>query len=142
MANVASTTASAGSELTARALREAVFAGLISLGLFILFVGLETTQNIRNELVLNQRWGLLATFVVIAMVCRFLMVAYVQPRLAQRKAAKAAAPDVVKEEGFFSRNFSAIAIVALILYPPVVLAHNGVQGSLKWVDNIGNQNLI
>lgn len=48
MANIASTSASAGSDLTARALREAVFAGLISLGLFVLFVGLKSDQNIRN----------------------------------------------------------------------------------------------
>lgn len=142
MANVASTTASAGSELTARALREAVFAGLISLGLFVLFVGLETTQNIRNELVLNQRWGLLAIFVIVAMVGRFLMVAYAQPWLDQRKAAKADAPEVAKEETFFSRNFSKIAILALVLYPPVIVALVGVQGSLKWVDNFGVQILI
>ncbi|APG85469.1 high-affinity branched-chain amino acid ABC transporter permease LivM [Sinorhizobium americanum] len=142
MANVASTTASAGTELTARALREAVFSGLITLGLFVLFVGLETTQNIRNELVLNQRWGLLVIFVVVAMVGRFLMVAYAQPWLAQRKAAKAAAPDVAKEETFFSRNFSKIAIIALVLYPPVIVALLGVQGSLKWVDNFGIQILI
>ncbi|MCA1494258.1 high-affinity branched-chain amino acid ABC transporter permease LivM [Sinorhizobium alkalisoli] len=142
MANVASTTASAGTEVTARALREAVFAGLITLGLFVLFVGLETDQNIRNELVLRQRWGLLAIFVAVATVGRFLIVAYVQPWLAQRKAARAAAPDIAKGESFFSRNFSKIAIVALALYPPVILALVGVQGSLKWVDNFGIQILI
>ena len=142
MANIASTTASAGTEVTARALRESVFAGLITLGLFVLFVGLKTDQNIRNELILTQRWGLLAIFVIIAMVGRFLMVAYVQPWLAQRKAAKAAAPEVAKEQSFFSRNFSRIAIVALILYPPVIVALTGIQGSLKWVDNFGIQILI
>jgi branched-chain amino acid transport system permease protein len=142
MVTVASTTASAGTEVTARALREAVFAGLITFGLFFLFVGLETDQNIRNELVLNQRWGLLAAFVAVAMVGRFMIVAYAQPWLAQRKAAKAAAPEVVKEESFFSRNFSKIAIVALVLYPPVIVALVGVQGSLKWVDNFGIQILI
>ena len=63
MSNISNTHESAGGNLTARALREGVFAGLVSLGLFVLFVGLETTQNIRNELVLNQRWGLLAIFV-------------------------------------------------------------------------------
>ena len=142
MANIASTSASAGSDLTARALREAVFAGLISLGLFVLFVGLKSDQNIRNELVLNQRWGLLSIFVIVAAVGRFLMVAYVQPAMARRKAAKAEAEDVVKEETFFKRHFSKIAIVALILYPPVILALVGVQGSLKWVDNFGVQILI
>ncbi|AHK45239.1 MULTISPECIES: high-affinity branched-chain amino acid ABC transporter permease LivM [Ensifer] len=142
MANIASTSASAGSDLTARALREAVFAGLISLGLFVLFVGLKSDQNIRNELVLNQRWGLLAIFVIVAAVGRFLMVAYIQPAMARRKAAKAEAEEVVREESFFKRNFSKIAIIALVLYPPVIVALVGAQGSLKWVDNFGVQILI
>ncbi|KQW72459.1 high-affinity branched-chain amino acid ABC transporter permease LivM [Ensifer sp. Root127] len=142
MANIASTSASAGSDLTARALREAVFAGLISLGLFVLFVGLKTDLNILNELILAQRWGLLAIFVIVAAVGRFLMVAYVQPAMARRKAAKAEAEDVVKEESFFTRNFSKIAIIALVLYPPVIVALVGAQGSLKWVDNFGVQILI
>lgn len=140
MANIASTTASAGTDVTARALREAVFAGLISLGLFVLFVGLKSDQNIRNELILNQRWGLLAIFVIVAAVGRFLMVAYVQPAMARRKAAKA--EDAVKEETFFSRNFSKLAIAFLLIYPPLVVAIFGVQGSLKWVDNFGIQILI
>ncbi|ANK73488.1 MULTISPECIES: high-affinity branched-chain amino acid ABC transporter permease LivM [Ensifer] len=142
MANIASTTASAGTDVTARALREAVFAGLISLGLFVLFVGLKSDQNIRNELILNQRWGLLAIFVIVAAVGRFLMVAYVQPAMARRKAAKAEADDAVKEETFFSRNFSKLAIAFLLIYPPLVVAIFGVQGSLKWVDNFGIQILI
>lgn len=128
MANVASTTASAGSELTARALREAVFAGLITLGLFVLFVGLKSDQNIRNELILTQRWGLLAIFVAVAMVGRFLIVVYVQPRFAKRKAAKAAAPDVVKKDTFFTRQWPMIAVVMLLLYPPVIVSFVGVQG--------------
>ncbi|WDZ75751.1 high-affinity branched-chain amino acid ABC transporter permease LivM [Ensifer adhaerens] len=142
MANIASTTASAGTDVTARALREAVFAGLISLGLFVLFVGLKSDQNIRNELILNQRWGLLAIFVIVAAVGRFVMVAYVQPALARRKAAKAEAEDVAKEETFFSRNFSKIAIAFLLVYPPIIVTIFGVQGSLKWVDNFGIQILI
>ncbi len=59
-----STTSSRGqASLFVRALREAFFAGLISFGMFVLYVGLKTDQNIRNELVLTQRWGLLAVFV-------------------------------------------------------------------------------
>ena len=35
--------------LVARGLREAFYAGLISLGMFVLFVGLKTDQNMRND---------------------------------------------------------------------------------------------
>lgn len=141
MSNISNTHESAGGNLTARALREGIFAGIIALGLFILFVGLETTQNIRNELVLNQRWGLLAIFVIIAAVGRFLTVAYLQPSMAARKAAASkVAADT--EESFFKRNFSKIAIAALLIYPPLMVMLFGVQGSLKWVDNFGIQILI
>ncbi|SOC41689.1 general L-amino acid ABC transporter membrane protein [Rhizobium subbaraonis] len=133
---------SAGGSLTARALREGFFAGLVAFGLFILFVGLETTQNIRNELVLNQRWGLLAIFVAVAAAGRFLGVLYVQPWLAARKTAKAAVADKDVPETFLARNFSKLAILALVLMPPVAVALFGVQGSLKWVDNFGIQILI
>ena len=141
MTNIANTSDSAGGNLTAQGLREGFFAGVIALGLFVLFVGLETTQNIRNELVLNQRWGLLAIFVIVAAVGRFLSVAYLRPWMAARKAA-ASATAVETEESFFKRNFSKIAIAALLLYPPLMVMLFGVQGSLKWVDNFGIQILI
>lgn len=141
MSNISNTNESADGNLTARALREGIFAGIVALGLFVLFVGLETTQNIRNELVLNQRWGLLAIFVIIAAAGRFLTVAYFQPSMAARKAA-ASKTAVDTEESFFKRNFSKIAIAALLIYPPLMVMLFGVQGSLKWVDNFGIQILI
>ncbi|MCD1263155.1 high-affinity branched-chain amino acid ABC transporter permease LivM [Shinella sumterensis] len=140
MSNISHSPESAGGNLTARALREGIFAGIVALGLFVLFVGLETTQNIRNELVLNQRWGLLAIFVAVAAVGRFLTVAYIRPWMDARKAAAKAPAEA--DESFFKRNFSKIAIVALLIYPPLMVMLFGVQGSLKWVDNFGIQILI
>ncbi|MGQ3281266.1 MAG: high-affinity branched-chain amino acid ABC transporter permease LivM, partial [Shinella sp.] len=142
MSNISNTPERAGGNLTAQALREGFYAGIISLGLFVLFVGLETTQNIRNELVLNQRWGLLAVFVIVAAVGRFLAVAYLRPWLAARKANAAAKPETEGEQSFFKRNLSTIAIVVLLIYPPLMVMIFGVQGSLKWVDNFGIQILI
>ncbi|RWB82372.1 MAG: DUF3382 domain-containing protein, partial [Mesorhizobium sp.] len=68
-----------------RATREALYAGAIALGLFVLFIGLKTDQNISNELILVQRWGLLAIVVVLTMAGRFLYVAYGQPFLANQQ---------------------------------------------------------
>jgi len=142
MANISNTQESAGGNLTARALREGLFAGLLSLGLFVLFVGLETTQNIRNELVLKTHWVALAVFVALGAVGRFLVVAYVRPWMAARKAAAAAKPAVEGDESFLKRNFSKIAIAFMLVYPILAMAIFGVQGSLKWVDNFGIQILI
>ena len=141
MAATSTSKASQGN-LVARALREAVYAGLISLGMFVLFVGLKTDQNMHNELVLTQRWGLLAIFVGVAMVGRFLMIAVIQPWFAARKAQRAARPPREGQAGPIRRNLHYIAFLALVLFPPVMVALVGMQGSLKFVDNFGIQILI
>lgn len=128
--------------LVGRALREAVFAGAISLGMFVLFVGLKTDQNMRNELVLTQRWGLLAIFVAAAMVGRFLMIAVVGPWFAARKAERAARPADTAQPGLIRRNLHIVGFGALVLFPLVAIALFGLQGSLKFVDNFGIQILI
>jgi branched-chain amino acid transport system permease protein len=125
-----------------RALREALYAGAIALGLFVLFIGLRTDQNINNELILVQRWGLLAIVVIAVTVGRFLYVAYAAPAMERAKAEKAVAPAVVAEPGFIKRNFSRIGLVILFLYPVAMVLLFGFQGSLKWVDNFGIQILI
>ncbi|WP_018633353.1 high-affinity branched-chain amino acid ABC transporter permease LivM [Neomegalonema perideroedes] len=123
------------------ALREALFAGLISFGMFVLYVGLETTQNIRNQLVLNQRWGLLAILVAIAVVGRFLIVYFIGPWFAARKAAKAAKTEV-PTQSLLRRNIGWIALLALLVFPMAMVWLVGPQKSLKWVDNYGVQILI
>ena len=75
------TTVRADTSLIARALREALYAGVISFGLFVLFIGLKTDQNIRNELILVQRWGLLAFVVGAVMIVRFLTIAFIHPAM-------------------------------------------------------------
>lgn len=126
----------------ARAFREAIYAGLVAFGLFVLLIGLRTDQNIRNELVLIQRWGLLAIVVGITALGRFLYVAFAIPAMERAKAEKAAAPAAAAEPGFVRRNFNSLGIAALVLYPILVVSLVGFQSSLKWVDNFGIQILI
>jgi len=125
-----------------RAFREALYAGAIALGLFVLFIGLKTDQNISNELILVQRWGLLAIVVLLTAAGRFLYVGFAQPALERAKAQKAQAPAVAAQPGFVRRNFNKIGITVLFLYPIVIVLLVGFQGSLKWVDNFGIQILI
>ena len=72
--------------LVAKGIREGLFAGVISLGMFILYIGILTYQDIHNALVYKFRFCLLATFVIIAAVGRFLIVTIAQPWFAARKA--------------------------------------------------------
>lgn len=142
MQNNQDTTGAARQNLTAHAVRESIFAGAIAFGLFFFFIGLETTQNIRNELVIIPHWIKLAFVVVLVMVVRFLMITVIRPYLEQKKATAAAAPHVVAEPGFLKKNFTLLMVVALFLYPIFCLWFAGVQGSLKYVDNFGIQILI
>ena len=113
------TTVRADTSLIARALREALYAGLISFGLFVLLIGLKTDQNIRNELILVPRWGLLAIVVGAVMVGRFVAVAYIQPFLANQKVANIATgllPDSVAVRFFKVPYFIAAIAGAAILW--------------------------
>ena len=98
------------SNLTAYAIRESIFAGIIAFGLFFFFIGLETTQNIRNELIIVPHWLKLAIVIAIVMVVRFLMITVVRPYLERQKAAKAAGKQVASEPGFIRRNFTGSRI--------------------------------
>ncbi|HTN95710.1 MAG TPA: high-affinity branched-chain amino acid ABC transporter permease LivM [Nordella sp.] len=133
----------ANTSLVQRGIREALYAGAISFGMFFLLIGIKTDQNIRNELILVPRWGLLAVVIALVMAGRFLMVVWLHPYLEARKLQKAKAPVVAHaEKSAFVRHWTKIAIGALILYPVVIVLLVGFQGSLKWVDNFGIQILI
>ncbi|RWC29188.1 high-affinity branched-chain amino acid ABC transporter permease LivM [Mesorhizobium sp.] len=102
-----------------RATREALYAGAISFGLFVLFIGLKTGQNISNELVLTTRWGLLAAVVIATAVGRFLYVAYGQPFLANQKitdVATGALPAGLASRFFQLPTFIVAIIAAVLLF--------------------------
>jgi branched-chain amino acid transport system permease protein len=126
------------------ALRDAFWAGLIALGLFLLLVGLKSDQNIKNELILVQRWGLLALVVAASAIFRFLSTAYLTPYFEQRKAEKALLnrATAADEPSWFKQNFYKLALAFLLIYPFLCLTLMGPNGTLKWVDNFGIQILI
>lgn len=141
---MAYTTENNQSGLMAKAIKEGIFAGLIAFGMFLLFVGIETYQDINNQLVWRTRWGLLAVFVAIAAVGRFVTVAFIKPHLDARKLAKAKTGvlEISDKKSFFHRHFLKIALVFLLCYPFLAMLIVGRQGSLKYVDNFGIQILI
>ncbi|NSX86440.1 high-affinity branched-chain amino acid ABC transporter permease LivM [Agrobacterium tumefaciens] len=144
MTNIASDNASSSPSLMATAVKEGLIAGLISFGMFILYVGIVTYQDINNQLIWGTRWGLLAVFVGIAAVGRFLVVGFIKPSLDRRKLAKAKSGvlEISEEKGFFHKHFLKLALVLLLLYPVIAVQLFGFQGSLKFVDNFGIQILI
>ena len=124
-----------------RALREAGLAGLIALALFTPLVGFLTVQNIRNELVLETRWPLLTTLVLIIAAGRFLQSLVIAPWLARR--ARRTRP--VAAHGLLMRLkpwLASFAIGFAAAYPFIIILLNGFQGGVKWIDNFGVQILI
>lgn len=144
MTNIASDNAASSPSLMAAAVKEGLIAGLISFGMFILYVGIVTYQDINNQLIWGTRWGLLAVFVGIAAVGRFLVVGFIKPSLDRRKLAKAKSGvlEISEQKGFFHKHFLKLALVLLLLYPVIAVQLFGFQGSLKFVDNFGIQILI
>lgn len=128
--------------LVRKGFTDAFWTALISFGMFVLYIGLKTEQNMDNQLVIVQRWGVLASFVAIAAVGRFIMTVFVQPQLAAMKEAKTKAAPVAAEPGFVSKNFNKMALAFLLVYPMLAVTLFGPQGSLTYVDNFGIQILI
>ncbi|HVY20949.1 MAG TPA: high-affinity branched-chain amino acid ABC transporter permease LivM [Bauldia sp.] len=124
------------------ALKEGLIAGGVALALFGPFLGLLTAQNVRNELILVTRPGLLAIAVAIVGIGRFLIAYFYQPYAARRRAAPTVVRPASPWQVWLRRYFAPLAIVLLVLYPPIVLGTSGIQGSIKWVDNFGVQILI
>jgi branched-chain amino acid transport system permease protein len=122
------------------AIRESFTAGLISLGMFFLIIGFRTEQNIRNELLLSERWDMLAAAVAVVMFGRLAFAGFVWPFIDRRrsKSDRKALGDSSVVEATLVR----FAIVGLFLFPVLVVYLNGLQGSLKWIDNFGIQILI
>jgi branched-chain amino acid transport system permease protein len=124
-----------------RALRDAGFTALLAFGMFLPLIGLQTVTDIRNELILTTRWPLLFAIVAIAGAGRLAYSLVFQPWLKQRALRSvAAAPSAWRS--LMAKWFIPFAIGFVIVYPVIVLALNGMGGSVKWIDNFGIQILI
>jgi branched-chain amino acid transport system permease protein len=124
------------------ALKEAAFAGLITLGLCIPIISWGTRQNIENQLVLDPRWDTVAWAVAIVFVGRFLVALRKQTRDPNKPAARLLPHGAV---GFFQRHsglFSLFGLGFLLVFPIIAITLAGWGGALKWIDNFGVQILI
>ena len=124
------------------ALKEAAFAGLITLGLCIPIISWGTRQNIENQLVLDPRWDTVAWAVAIVFVGRFLMALRQQTRDPNKPAVRLLPHGTI---GFFQRHsglFSLFGLGFLLVFPIIAITLAGWGGALKWIDNFGVQILI
>src|SRR5436190_11673335 len=125
------------------ALRQAAITALITFGLLLPLIGFNTVQNIRNEIVLETRWPLLAALVAIIAAGRFLHAILIAPwlaRRAQRQRREDAVRTAPRARG--ARWVVPFALGFAAVYPALALSLAGTQGAVKWVDNFGVQILI
>jgi len=127
-----------------RALRAAAMAGFIAFALFVPLIGFNTVQNMRNELVLETRFDLLAVLVAIVAGGAFLNTLFLEPwRLRRIEAARLRAPTRTARAG--PKIFAPAAIAFVIVYPALILLMDALTGhssAVKWIDNFGIQILI
>ncbi|MFN3351503.1 DUF3382 domain-containing protein, partial [Pseudorhodoplanes sp.] len=127
-----------------RAFRDAAIAGLVAFGILLPLIGLQTTVNIRNELILNPRPMLLAAMVAFVVAISLMQSLVVQPLLAARAAARtdAASLRAAERRAKFAKIAIPFALGFAFVFPVFVIAVGGWQGSVKWIDNFGIQILI
>jgi branched-chain amino acid transport system permease protein len=125
-----------------RALREAAVAGLLAFAVLLPLIGFDTVQNIRNELILETRWPLLAALVATIAGGRFVY-ALLAPRLRARAARpQPEHPLLAAWRDRLARWMIPFALGFALVYPPLALSLAGFQGAVKWIDNFGVQILI
>jgi branched-chain amino acid transport system permease protein len=125
----------------ADALKKALLAGLVTLGLAFPIVALRTDTNLSNQLVLTPRWGLAFTLAAIAAAGVFLL-ALLKPAGFERAPPKKVVDTTPPHP--FVRYLPRIGLVFLLAYPFLALAisASGGPGLLKLVDTYGIQILI
>ncbi|MDX2204978.1 MAG: high-affinity branched-chain amino acid ABC transporter permease LivM [Hyphomicrobiaceae bacterium] len=125
------------------AARDAAKTALLTLGLSVPILALRTDQNMSNQIVLQPRWGLVASAVAIAFAARFLYLLLAGVREAKghliRVPLLRRLPAVPHGAGAL---LGRIAVLLLFLYPAIALSLAGPGGAVKWIDNFGIQILI
>ena len=123
------------------ALRAAAGTGLIAFAMLLPLIGFRTVQDIRNELVVETRWPLLAALVAAITAIGFVQALVIAPWLARRALRPRPAPDDAARRSL-ARLAASLGLGFVIVYPVLVLALTGLQGAAKWIDNFGVQILI
>jgi branched-chain amino acid transport system permease protein len=122
------------------ALKEALGAALLALGLSVPILALRTEQDISNRLVLQPRWTYVLIAVLLAFFGRLLYLAYAAA--SANRAPRVRTVTAKSGSSRFAQVVSVVGLLALMLYPWIALSLAGRAGAIKWIDNFGIQIMI
>lgn len=125
------------------ALKSALIASLIMLGLCFPILAYRTETDFSNALILRSQWGFVFSLVAATFVLRFILTLLLSLRREQKPVRQTQEKDRSRSTGrIMSTLFATAGIAALIAFPLATLAALGPGASLKWIDNYGIQILI
>jgi branched-chain amino acid transport system permease protein len=127
----------------ARALKDAGVTAVLAFFLLLPLIGFSTTQNIRNELILQSRWPVLIAYVIIIACARLFYSLVIRPwRERRARELRKASAAGLRLRNIAAQWFAPFAIGFVLVYPALVLTLTGGSGAAKWIDNFGIQILI
>jgi branched-chain amino acid transport system permease protein len=129
---------------TVSAFKDAGLTTLIAFGLLLPLVGFQTVTDVRNVLILQTRFPLLLALTAAVGLGRLAYSFSIAPWLERRAARPVAAalPTQFDWRTVAGKWFIPFAIGFVVVYPIIILAVNGRDGSVTWIDNFGIQILI
>jgi branched-chain amino acid transport system permease protein len=119
------------------ALKAAIIAALVTLGLAFPIVALKTEPDDQNHLILVQRWGLVAVLCAVAFAGSLLR-SFLKARATPDAKPRRSHPADPKRRKIIAR----VGLALLIAYPFIAVALAGTSGSIKWIENFGVQILV
>ncbi len=119
------------------ALKSAIIAAVVTLGLAFPIVALKTEPDDHNHIILVQRWGLVAVLCAFAFAGSLLR-SFLKARATPDAKPRRAFPADPKRRQIIAR----VGLALLIAYPFIAVALAGTSGSIKWIENFGVQILL
>ena len=119
------------------ALKSAIIAAVVTLGLAFPIVALKTEPDDHNHIILVQRWGLVAVLCAFAFAGSLLR-SFLKARATPDAKPRRALPADPKRRQIIAR----VGLALLIAYPFIAVALAGTSGSIKWIENFGVQILL
>jgi branched-chain amino acid transport system permease protein len=119
----------------AKALKEALLAALVALGLFGLIIGLKTDQALNNAIVLKPRLGLLSAMIAAVFIGSLLRsyIGWSRARAADMRTTPAKGADWAAIE----KRVMPVFAIFLAVFPIGIAYFLGASSVPKWVDNFG-----